>query len=97
MSVMICRDSSRTHIHLAVLFICDVHALYAMDQSAMMAQDYVTIYGIDCILCVLYVLCCHVRYVSCCSLWTCQATRDDKDYVMGGLMLCGEGGTSLKA
>jgi hypothetical protein len=56
-NVMICRDPSCIHIHLAVLLVCDVCALYAMDWSAMTARDSITIYGNSRVLCVQYVLC----------------------------------------
>jgi hypothetical protein len=55
--VMIYRDSSCACIHLAVLCICDVHALYALDQSAMMVWGYVPIYGSSRVLCVRHALC----------------------------------------
>jgi hypothetical protein len=43
--VTIHRDSSHTRVHLAVLCICDVHALYAPDWGAVTDQEGVTIYG----------------------------------------------------
>jgi hypothetical protein len=58
--VMFHRDSSHMHIHLAVLSMCDACALYAMDQSAMMARDHITIYGNR--LCLVYYTCCVVMY-----------------------------------
>jgi hypothetical protein len=54
---MICRDPSCTHIHLAVLLVCDACALYATDRSTMTAQDSITIYGNSRVLCVRYALC----------------------------------------
>jgi hypothetical protein len=56
-SVTICRDSSCTRIHLAVLLVCNARALYATDQSAIMAQNSITIYGNSHILCVRYTWC----------------------------------------
>jgi hypothetical protein len=54
--VTIYRDSSHACVHLAVLCICDVRALYAPDQSAVMVQEHVPIYGSSCILCVRHAL-----------------------------------------
>jgi hypothetical protein len=50
--VMIYRDSSCVHVHLAVLCICDACALYAPDQSAMTVREHIPIYGSSHILCV---------------------------------------------
>jgi hypothetical protein len=44
-------------IHLALLCICVVRALYAVDRGAIMAQKWITIYGNGCILFVRYALC----------------------------------------
>jgi hypothetical protein len=55
--VMICRDCSHMCVHLALLCICDVHALYALAQSAMTAQEWTTIYGNGHVLYVRYALC----------------------------------------
>jgi hypothetical protein len=82
--VMICRDFCCARIHLAVLFICDVRALFVMGQDAVTGQSYVTIYGNDHILYVLYTLCCHGCYVSHWGLCMCPPARGD-------IVLCHKG------
>jgi hypothetical protein len=77
-------------VHLAVLCICDAHALYVMDWDTVVDWNYVTIYGIltFCVYCMRYVdtynthrvvVCIHVRPQEMMS-----------DYVMGGLVLYDE-------
>jgi hypothetical protein len=63
---MVHRDSSHTHVHLAVLCICDAHTLYALGQGTVTVQKYVTIYGNCRVLCVRYALClCAALYYTC--------------------------------
>jgi hypothetical protein len=60
---MIYRNFSHTCIHLAVLCICDTHALYALDWSTITARKCVTTYGNVHTLYVQYTLClCIVLY-----------------------------------
>jgi hypothetical protein len=78
--VTIHRDSSRTCIHLAVLLVCNAHALYATDQGAITAQDSISIYGNGRVLFVRYAWCGHaeVYYTHSVVVYVCiEATRDD--------------------
>jgi hypothetical protein len=54
--VTIRRDSSDTHIHLAILLVCDACTLYVSDWRAIIAQNHVPIYGNRRILYVQYAL-----------------------------------------
>jgi hypothetical protein len=67
-------------IHLAVLLVCDVGALYAMDQTTLTAQDSIPIYGNSRVLCVRYVLCGHAEVYYTCGVVVyvrVRAARDD--------------------
>jgi hypothetical protein len=77
--VMIRRDCSHTCVHMALLCIYDVHALYATDRSALMAQKRITIYGNSHILFVQYALCGQATGTVRVVLWTMYvlAARDD--------------------
>jgi hypothetical protein len=89
-TVTICRDCYYTHIHLAVLCICDARALYVTDQNAMMGRNYVTIYGI-LMLCVYYTHCVDMYNTHC--VVVCIHIRPQEmtsDYIMGGLVLYDE-------
>jgi hypothetical protein len=55
--VMVCRDCSHTCVHLALLCICDAHALYAPDRGAITAWKRTTIYSNSHVLFVQYALC----------------------------------------
>jgi hypothetical protein len=56
-------------IHLALLYICDTRALYAMARSAVMVREWTTIYGSSRVLYVRYVLCGRGPGTVCVVLW----------------------------
>jgi hypothetical protein len=78
-TVTIRRDCSHTCVHMALLCICDAHALYAVDRSALTAQKQITIYGNSRILFVRYALCGRATGTVHVVLWTMYvlAVRDD--------------------
>jgi hypothetical protein len=98
--VTICRDLSHMCIHLAVLCICDAHALYALDWSTVTAQKCVTIYGNGRTLYVRYVLClCIVLYymrgvVVYVCVWLQEMTSSD---VMAGRRVYDKGTGALRS